>query len=176
LQHPAGRPWWPAPIKQRTQVTMKCPFCQHDETQVLDTRVSEEGDAVRRRRRCARCDKRFTTYERIELSMPIVVKKNGSRTEFAPAKLRGSLMLALRKRPVSAESIDTAVATIEEKLLTSGRREVDTGYVGELVMQELKRLDKIAYIRFASVYKNFEDLAEFQDAIAEVGQAPKPRK
>ena len=152
---------------------MKCPFCQHDEAQVLDTRVSEEGDCVRRRRRCASCDKRFTTYERVELTMPVVVKKNGSRTEFVPAKLRASLMLALRKRPVSAEAVDTAVASIEEKLLTSGRREVDSGYIGELVMQELKRLDKIAYIRFASVYKNFEDLAEFQEAIAEVGQ---PRK
>ena len=152
---------------------MKCPFCQHDEAQVLETRVSEEGDSVRRRRRCASCDKRFTTYERVELTMPVVVKKNGSRTEFVPAKLRASLMLALRKRPVSAEAVDTAVASIEEKLLTSGRREVDSGYIGELVMQELKRLDKIAYIRFASVYKNFEDLAEFQKAIAEVGQ---PRK
>ena len=154
---------------------MKCPFCQHDDTQVLDTRVSED-DSIRRRRRCSSCDKRFTTYERIELSMPIIVKKNGSRTEFAPAKLRGSLMLALRKRPVSAEAIDTAISTIEEKLLTSGQREVDTNHVGELVMQELKRLDKIAYIRFASVYKNFEDLAEFQDAIAEVGHERKPRK
>ncbi|MDB5920397.1 MAG: transcriptional regulator NrdR [Massilia sp.] len=152
---------------------MKCPFCQHDDTQVLDTRVSEEGDAVRRRRRCASCDKRFTTYERVELTMPTVVKKNGSRTEFVPAKLRGSLMLALRKRPVSAEAVDTAVATIEEILLTSGRREVDSGYVGELVMHELKRLDKIANIRIATLYKNIEDLAEFQEAIAEVGQ---PRK
>ena len=155
---------------------MKCPFCRHDDTQVVDTRVLEEGDAIRRRRRCTSCDRRFTTFERAELLMPAVVKRNGSRTEYDPAKLRGSLMLALRKRPVSAEAIDTAVATIEEKLLTSGRREVDSGYVGELVMQELKRLDKIAYIRFASVYKNFEDLAEFQDAIAEVGQPPKPRK
>ncbi len=153
---------------------MKCPFCQHEDTQVLDTRVSED-DSIRRRRRCAKCDKRFTTYERIELSMPIIVKKNGSRTEFASSKLRGSLMLALRKRPVSAAAIDTAVASIEEKLLTSGQREVDTGHVGELVMQELKRLDKIAYIRFASVYKNFEDLAEFQEAIAEVGHERKPR-
>lgn len=150
---------------------MKCPFCQHGDTQVLDTRVSEEGDAIRRRRRCGKCDKRFTTYERIELIMPAVVKKNGSRTEFAEDKLRGSLMLALRKRPVAAASVDTAIASIQEKLLTSGLREVDSGYIGELVMQELKRLDKIAYIRFASVYKNFEDLAEFQDAIAEVGQA-----
>ncbi len=155
---------------------MKCPFCQHEDTQVLDTRVSEEGDAIRRRRRCAKCDKRFTTYERIELMMPIVVKKNGSRTEFATAKLRASLMLALRKRPVDAASIDAAVASIEEKLLTSGQREVESGYIGELVMLELKRLDKIAYIRFASVYKNFEDLAEFQDAIAEVGHERKPRK
>jgi len=148
---------------------MKCPFCQHDDTQVLDTRVSEDADAIKRRRRCGKCDKRFTTYERIELSMPILVKKNGSRTEYASNKLRGSLMLALRKRPVAAEAIDRAVASIEEKLLTSGRREVDTGYVGELVMAELKLLDKIAYIRFASVYKNFEDLDEFQDALAEVG-------
>jgi transcriptional repressor NrdR len=153
---------------------MKCPFCQHDDSQVLDTRVSEDG-AIRRRRRCASCDKRFTTYERIELTMPILVKKNGSRTEFVSAKLRSSLMLALRKRPVPADAIDRAVASIEESLLTSGRREVETGFVGELVMQELKRLDKIAYIRFASVYKNFEDLAEFQDAIAEVGQERKPR-
>jgi len=153
---------------------MKCPFCQHDDSQVLDTRVSEDG-AIRRRRRCASCDKRFTTYERIELTMPFLVKKNGSRTEFVSAKLRSSLMLALRKRPVPADAIDKAVASIEETLLTSGRREVDTGFVGELVMQELKRLDKIAYIRFASVYKNFEDLAEFQDAIAEVGQERKPR-
>jgi transcriptional repressor NrdR len=153
---------------------MKCPFCQHDDSQVLDTRVSEDG-AIRRRRRCASCDKRFTTYERIELTMPILVKKNGSRTEFMSSKLRSSLMLALRKRPVAAGAIDKAVAVIEETLLTSGRREVETGFVGELVMQQLKLLDKIAYIRFASVYKNFEDLAEFQDAIAEVGQERKAR-
>jgi len=148
---------------------MKCPFCNHDDTPVLDTRLSEEGDAIRRRRRCANCDKRFTTYERIELTMPVIVKKNGSRTEFDPAKLRGSLMLALRKRPVSAEAVDLAIQSIQEKLLSSGAREVISGQVGELVMRELKRLDKIAYIRFASVYKSFEDVTEFQDAIAEVG-------
>ena len=155
---------------------MKCPFCQHEETQVLDTRVAEDQDAIRRRRRCGKCDKRFTTYERVELSMPIIVKKNGMRTEYASSKLRGSLMLALRKRPVAAEAIDLAVSAIEEKLLTSGLREVDSGYVGELVMQELRRLDKVAYIRFASVYKNFEDLNEFQEAIAEVGHERKGRK
>ncbi len=155
---------------------MKCPFCQHDETQVLDTRVSEEGDSIRRRRRCASCEKRFTTYERIELLMPAIVKKNGSRTEFESAKLRGSLMLALRKRPVSAEAIDAAIQRIEEKIRSSGEREIVSGHIGELVMRELKRLDKIAYIRFASVYKSFEDVTEFQDAIAEVGQERKAGK
>jgi transcriptional repressor NrdR len=152
---------------------MKCPFCHHDDTQVLDTRVSEEGDVIRRRRRCIHCDKRFTTYERIELTMPVIVKKNGSRTDFDATKLRASFMLALRKRPVSAEAVDAAIQRIEEKLLTSGAREVVSGHIGELVMRELKRLDKIAYIRFASVYKSFEDLAEFQDAIAEVGRERK---
>jgi transcriptional repressor NrdR len=152
---------------------MKCPFCHNEDTLVLDTRVSEEGDSIRRRRRCASCDKRFTTYERIELTMPVIVKKNGSRSEFELSKLRGSLMLALRKRPVSAEAVDAAIHRIQEKLLSSGEREVISSHIGELVMRELKRLDKIAYIRFASVYKSFEDVTEFQDAIAEVGQERK---
>lgn len=155
---------------------MKCPFCHHEETQVLDTRVSEEADSIRRRRRCMHCDKRFTTYERVELTMPTVVKKNGSRSEFDVNKLRASLKLALRKRPISSESVDAAVQRIQEKLLSSGAREVVSSHVGELVMRELKRLDKIAYIRFASVYKNFEDITEFQNAILEVGnngRAPK---
>lgn len=152
---------------------MKCPFCQHEDTQVLDTRVSEEGDTIRRRRRCGSCDKRFTTYERIELTMPVVVKKNGSRTEFDAGKLRASLRLALRKRPVSVEAVEEAIRKIEEQLLSSGEREVPSGHIGELVMLELKKLDKIAYIRFASVYKSFEDVAEFQDAIAEVGRERK---
>lgn len=153
---------------------MKCPFCQHEDTQVLDTRISEEGDSIRRRRRCTKCEKRFTTYERIELAMPVIVKKNGSRTEFDSTKLRASLKLALRKRPVSAEAVDAAIHRIEEKLRSSGEREINSGQIGELVMRELKRLDKIAYIRFASVYKSFEDVTEFQDAIAEVGQERKP--
>jgi transcriptional repressor NrdR len=153
---------------------MKCPFCQHDDTQVLDTRISEEGDSIRRRRRCVSCDKRFTTYERVELAMPVIVKKNGSRTEFDPKKLQASLQLALRKRPVSAEAVDAAIHRIEQKLLSSGEREVASGQVGELVMRELQRLDKVAYIRFASVYKSFEDVAEFQDAIAEIGRERKP--
>ena len=152
---------------------MKCPFCQYEDTQVLDTRVSEEGDTIRRRRRCINCEKRFTTYERIELTMPVVVKKNGSRSEFDLSKLRASFMLALRKRPVSAEAVDAAIHRIEEKVRSSGEREIISGQIGELVMRELKRMDKIAYIRFASVYKSFEDVTEFQDAIAEVGQERK---
>ena len=146
---------------------MKCPYCQHEDTQVIDTRISEGGDSIRRRRRCASCDKRCTTYERIELTMPFIVKKSGYRTEYDSKKLRASLLLALRKRPVSAEALDLAVQSIEEKLLASGEREVISGQLGELVMRELKRLDKIAYIRFASVYKSFEDVAEFADAIDE---------
>ena len=147
---------------------MKCPYCHHVDTQVIDTRISEEGDSIRRRRRCASCDKRFTTYERIELAMPVIVKKNGSRSEYESSKLRASLMLALRKRPVSAEAVDTAIQRIEEKLLASGEREIVSGHLGELVMRELKRLVNIAYIRFASVYKSFEDVSEFVEAIQEV--------
>ena len=147
---------------------MKCPYCHHTDTQVIETRVSEDGSAIRRRRRCSACDKRFTTYERTELMMPVIVKKNGSRTEYESGKLRASFMLALRKRPVSAEAIDSAIMHVEEKLLSSGEREVMSVYLGELVMRELKKLDKIAYIRFASVYKSFKDISEFAEAIEEI--------
>ncbi len=158
---------------------MRCPYCGHADTQVLDTRISEEGDSIRRRRRCESCDRRFTTYERAEVSMPAVVKKNGSRAEYDRAKLSFSLHLALRKRPVSAEAIDAAIERIEDKLLSSGGREVASDRVGELVMRELKKLDKIAYIRFASVYRSFEDVDEFADVIREVAAktpARPPRK
>ncbi len=151
---------------------MRCPFCGADETAVVDTRLNEEGDVVRRRRRCNACDKRFTTYERAEIQLPQVVKKNGLRTEFSRAKLRASLELALRKRPVSIESVDAALTDIEERLLAAGEREVSTQQIGELVMRELKKLDKVAYIRFASVYRNFEDVDAFSRAIREVSPAP----
>lgn len=154
---------------------MKCPFCQHEDTQVLDTRASEEGDSIRRRRRCAKCDKRFTTYERIELSMPVIVKKNGSRVEFTAAKLRASLMLALRKRPVSAEAVDATISRIEARILSMGEREISSQRIGECIMEELKLLDKIAYIRFASVYRSFEDVAEFQNVIAEIASGSEKR-
>lgn len=140
---------------------MKCPFCGAEDTAVADTRLNDEGDVVRRRRKCNACDKRFTTYERAEIQLPQVVKKNGLRTEFKREKLRASLELALRKRPVSIEAVDAAVADIEERLLSAGEREVTTQQLGELVMRELKKLDKVAYIRFASVYKRFGSVDEF---------------
>ena len=152
---------------------MRCPYCSHDETQVVETRESDEGGVVRRRRRCQHCEKRFTTYERAEIRLPQVVKKNGSRTEFNRDKLRASLELALRKRPVATEAVDAAIGDIEDKLLTLGEREVTTQQVGELVMRELKRLDKVAYIRFASVYRNFEDVDAFSQAIREVSPGKK---
>ncbi|MFV0370172.1 MAG: transcriptional regulator NrdR [Azonexus sp.] len=153
---------------------MKCPFCGNEETGVVDTRVSDEGDIVRRRRKCTACEKRFTTYERAEIQLPQVVKKNGSRIEFSRAKLRASLDLALRKRPVPTELVDAAITAIEEKLLSAGLREVQSQQIGELVMAELKKLDKVAYIRFASVYRNFEDIDAFSRAIKEV--SPVSRK
>ena len=123
---------------------------------------------VRRRRRCLKCDKRFTTYERAELVLPAVVKKDGSRAEFDPAKLRGSMMLALRKRPVSVEQVDSAIERIQDKLLASAAREVASSKLGELVMRELKRIDKVAYVRFASVYRSFEDVDEFRQLIRDI--------
>ena len=130
---------------------------------------------MRRRRRCLACDKRFTTYERVELQLPLVVKKNGSRTEYDREKVLASMMLALRKRPVTTESVDAAIDRIEEKLVTLGEREVASDKIGELVMRELKKLDKIAYIRFSSVYRNFEDVEEFSEAIREV-KKPRARR
>lgn len=122
---------------------MRCPFCSHQETQVAETRESDEGDVVRRRRRCQKCDKRFTTYERAEITLPAVVKKDGARVEFDPTKLRGSMMLALRKRPVSTEQVDSAIDRIQDKLLATGARELPSARLGELVMRELKRIDKV---------------------------------
>lgn len=153
---------------------MKCPLCGSDDTQVVDTRENEERDTVRRRRRCLACDKRFTTYERVELQMPQLVKKNGNRIEYQRDKLKASMMLALRKRSVATPLVEAAIGRIEEKLAQVADREVSTRRVGELVMRELKQLDHIAYIRFASVYRNFEDVDEFSNVIREVQAAPEP--
>jgi len=147
---------------------MRCPYCSHDDTQVVETRESDEGDVIRRRRRCLKCDKRFTTYERAEIALPAVVKKDGTRADFDPAKLRASMLLALRKRPVSMEQVDTALDRIQERLLASAAREVPSSRLGELVMRELKRIDKVAYVRFASVYRSFEDVDEFRQLIQDI--------
>jgi transcriptional repressor NrdR len=147
---------------------MRCPFCSFEETQVVETRESDEGDVVRRRRRCVGCEKRFTTYERSEISLPAIVKKDGARVEFDAAKPRASMMLALRKRPVSVEQVDAALERIQEKLLASGAREVASARIGELVMRELKRIDKVAYVRFASVYREFEDVDAFRQLIRDI--------
>ncbi len=153
---------------------MRCPFCEHPDTQVIETRASDAGDVLRRRRRCPSCDRRFTTYERVELSLPAVVKRDGSRVEYDRSKLHASMALALRKRPVSSDAVDAAIMRIEERLLGLGVRELPSERIGELVMRELKKLDKIAYVRFASVYRKFEDVDEFADAIQEV-QPRRPR-
>ena len=149
---------------------MKCPFCGASDTTVADTRINEDGDIVRRRRRCLSCDKRFSTYERAEIRLPQVVKKNGSRVDFDREKLAASLWLALRKRPVTVEAVEAVIMRIEEQLLTLGEREVPSEKIGEMVMHELKKIDKVAYVRFASVYRSFEDVDEFSDLVKEVSR------
>ena len=153
---------------------MKCPFCKSPDTQVIDSRVSDDGDSIRRRRKCASCNKRFTTYETIELRMPQVVKSDGTRAEFDLEKLRTGFLRALHKRPVPTPLVDEALATITQDVLALGEREIPSRRLGEMVMRELKRLDEVAYIRFASVYRSFEGIDDFQNAIREV-QRPEPK-
>jgi len=155
---------------------MKCPFCQSDETQVIDSRDSDDGDSIRRRRKCVACNKRFTTYETVELRMPQVVKQDGSRAEFDLEKLRTGFMRALHKRPVPTQLVDEAVATITQDVLALGVREIDSRRIGEMVMRELHKLDEVAYIRFASVYRSFEGVDDFRDVIKEVQTPPPGRK
>jgi transcriptional repressor NrdR len=154
---------------------MKCPFCAHADTQVIDSRASDEGATIRRRRRCLGCDKRFTTYERVELALPTLIKRGGSRADYDRNKLRASMLLALRKRPVPRESVEEAIGRIEDRLLSAAQREIKSEKLGELVMRELKRLDKVAYIRFASVYRSFEDVDEFAEVVKEVRPARRRR-
>jgi len=147
---------------------MKCPFCSADDTQVIDSRVNEDGDSIRRRRRCAVCDKRFTTYETAELHLPQVVKQNGTREEFNREKLRSSFTRALHKRPVPTEYVDRAIEHIVQKILGQGEREIMARALGESVMHELKAMDKVAYIRFASVYRSFQDVDDFNNVIRDL--------
>ncbi len=153
---------------------MRCPACGSPDTQVTDTRLFDDGLEIRRRRRCLACERRFKTLEKIELSLPSVVKKDGSRCDFDSAKLRSSMALALRKRPVAYDILEQSVRAIEEQLAASGEREVTSQLLGELVMKALRRLDKVAYVRFASVYRSFEDVSEFQALLAEVGPRARP--
>ena len=147
---------------------MKCPFCGAEDTSVVDSRVTEAGDAIRRRRRCLQCDKRFTTFETAELRLPQVIKSNGNREEFSPDKLREGFQRALHKRPVPTEYVDQAIQDVVKQVLALGEREIPSRQIGEMVMQALKPLDKVAYIRFASVYKSFQDADDFRHVLRDL--------
>lgn len=144
---------------------MYCPFCNHQDTKVIDSRLAGEGAQVRRRRECEKCGERFTTFESAELVMPRIIKNNGTREPFDEHKLRAGMMRALEKRPVSTEAIEAAIARIGHKLQVTGEREIRSLQVGERVMEELKALDEVAYVRFASVYRSFEDANEFREEV-----------
>ena len=144
---------------------MHCPFCSHAETKVIDSRLTAEGRQIRRRRECLNCGERYTTFETAELVMPRLVKRDRAREPFDEAKLRAGMVRALERRPVSSESIEASIAKIIHALQTMGEREVASRLVGELVMEELRELDEVAYVRFASVYRSFQDVTEFQDEI-----------
>lgn len=144
---------------------MHCPFCSAEDTKVIDSRLVSEGDQVRRRRECLSCHERFTTYELAELMMPRVIKTDGTREPFDDAKLRAGLQRSLEKRPVSIESIESAISRIKHKLQSSGERELPSRTIGEKVMEELRQLDQVAYVRFASVYRSFQDVEEFRREI-----------
>lgn len=144
---------------------MHCPFCNADDTKVIDSRLVAEGNQVRRRRECNACGERFTTYETAELVMPRVVKQGGTREPFDDHKLRNGMMRALERRPVSMEQIEAAISRICQKLRATGEREIPSRMVGELVMEELRELDQVAFVRFASVYRSFQDISEFRKEI-----------
>ena len=148
---------------------MKCPFCKAEDTQVIDSRVIRDGGSIRRRRSCSVCEKRFTTYEYIELSLPSVIKQDGKREDFIRDKLLHSFSRALHKRPVPIEYIDQSIEEIIAKIMSLGEREINSRDIGEEVMRALKKLDKVAYIRFASVYKSFSDPEDFNAAIKDLG-------
>ena len=153
---------------------MRCPFCGAQDTKVVDSRLAGDGDQVRRRRRCLSCDERFTTFETAELNLPRVIKQDGSRVPFDHGKLAAGMMRALEKRPVSTERIDAALERIRRRLIASGEREVGSRQIGEWVMEELRNLDQVAYVRFASVYRSFEDVNAFREEIERLERQPSP--
>lgn len=149
---------------------MHCPFCSADDTKVIDSRLVADGDQVRRRRECTSCGERFTTFETAELVLPRIIKSDGTRQPFDEDKLRAGLLHSLQKRPVSIEKIDASILRILHQLRATGEREVKSRFVGELVMEELKRLDSVAYVRFASVYRDFQDVEAFRAEIENLRQ------
>ena len=147
---------------------MRCPFCKKTENKVIDSRLSHEGHAIRRRRECLGCERRFTTYERIEDTLPLVVKKDGRRESFDREKISGGLKKAVEKRPVPAEQIEQMLDAIEQKVQEAGEKEVQSRFIGELVMKALQQIDDVAYVRFASVYRDFRDVQEFMNELKEL--------
>jgi len=155
---------------------MRCPFCGHDDTQVKDSRPSEDNAAIRRRRHCPECGGRFTTFERVQLRELVVIKKNGRREPFEREKLERSMLHALRKRPVERERVDRTITGIVRRLESMGENELPSAVIGELIMQALQSLDKVAYVRFASVYKNFRETKDFEAFIGELQGDEHPDK
>jgi transcriptional repressor NrdR len=153
---------------------MRCPFCGAQDTKVIDSRLAGEGEQIRRRRQCLVCKERFTTYESAELNLPRVVKQDGTRVPFVGDKLRAGMMRSLEKRPVSTDQLESAISRITRKLMASGEREIPSRQIGELVMEELKLLDQVAYVRFASVYRKFEDVNAFREEIERLENQPGP--
>jgi transcriptional repressor NrdR len=149
-----------------------CPFCNHDETKVTDSRLTGEGRQVRRRRECLSCGERFTTFESAELVMPHVSKRDNRREPFDEAKLRNGVVRALEKRPVTTEAVEASISRILHRLRSLGEREVASRFIGDLAMEELRRLDEVAYVRFASVYRSFQDVTEFQEEIQRLQSLP----
>ena len=156
---------------------MYCPFCHTDDTKVIDSRLLREGNQTRRRRECSKCKERFTTYESAELTLPRVIKRDERRALFSEEKLRAGMIRALEKRPVSVEQVETAIGRIIRKAMTSGEREIPSSQLGEWVMEELHQLDQVAYVRFASVYRCFQDIDEFRREISRLTRhAKRPQK
>jgi transcriptional repressor NrdR len=155
---------------------MQCPFCSDKDTRVTDSRLTGAGDQIRRRRECQACGERFTTYEKAELNLPRVVKRDGTRVPFSEDKLRAGMLRALERRPVSADKIETAISRIKHALVASGEREIRSIRIGEKVMDTLRELDQVAYVRFASVYRSFQDVNEFREEIERLEREPTPEQ
>lgn len=153
---------------------MRCPFCTDDDTRVVDSRVVGDGAQVRRRRECTRCEERFTTYERAELSLPRIIKQDGRRVPFNEDKLRAGILRALEKRPIPVDQVEGTLSRIQSQLIASGEREVRSREIGERVMEALRDIDQVAYVRFASVYRSFEDVADFREEVERLERTPSP--